>query len=116
VRSGRFMYGIGAAGIVAASVTAMSLTFTQEGVPSTVIPRDRALQVALGTVPGTVIHTELDEDERSPVYEIEIRPQTGGSIVEVNVDATTGAVLGTEMDVDNDWFGHLDELFTGHGR
>lgn len=63
---------------------------------ATLITVEEAEQVALEQVPGTVIKTELDDENDAPVYEVKI--QTSSNVQDVTVDAMSGQVLYTEID------------------
>ena len=60
------------------------------------VTSDQASQAALATVPGTVIKVELDDENGSIVYSVEIRTDAG--VVDVKVDAGNGKVLAQEAD------------------
>ncbi|MCY9517235.1 PepSY domain-containing protein [Paenibacillus apiarius] len=61
------------------------------------IDKEQAKRIALAKVAGTVKEVELDEDDGSYVYEVDIR--TGkGKEAQVDVSATTGTVLKVEWD------------------
>lgn len=62
----------------------------------TTITPDQASQVALATVPGRLIKVELDNENGSVVYSVEIRTDT--DVVDVKVDAGNGKVLAQEAD------------------
>ena len=59
------------------------------------ITAEQAQTAALAAHPGTVIKTELDDENGQLVYSVEFN---GG--VDVKVDAMTGSVLGTESGQD----------------
>ncbi|MFC9479755.1 PepSY domain-containing protein [Streptomyces griseus] len=71
---------------------------------STRITLDQAVAAALKSVPGTVTEAELDDDDDDhdgrAVWELDVRG-SGGTWHDVTVDATTGKVLKTRDD-DND--------------
>ncbi|MFJ3323100.1 PepSY domain-containing protein [Streptomyces griseus] len=70
---------------------------------STRITLDQAVAAALKSVPGTVTEAELDDDDDHDgraVWELDVR-SSGGTWHDVTVDATTGKVLKTRDD-DND--------------
>lgn len=64
------------------------------------ISRDDAIQAALARVPGAgisdVTKCKLDRDDGRMIYEIEIR--YGGAEYEIDVDASTGAVIDFDVD------------------
>jgi uncharacterized membrane protein YkoI len=60
------------------------------------VTADQASRAAIATVPGTVIKVELDNENGSVVYSVEIRTDAG--VVEVKVDAGNGKVLAQEAD------------------
>lgn len=59
------------------------------------ITAEQAQTAALAVHPGTVIKTELDDENGQLVYSVEF---SGG--VDVKIDAMTGSVLGTESGQD----------------
>jgi len=69
----------------------------QEAAPNgtPAITADQAQAAALAAHPGTVIQTELDDENGQLVYSVEFNDG-----VDVKVDAMTGAVLGTESGQD----------------
>ena len=69
----------------------------QEAAPSgtPAITAEQAQAAALAAHPGTVVKTELDDENGQLIYSVEL---DGG--VDVKVDAMTGAVLGTESGQD----------------
>jgi len=62
------------------------------------ITSDQAMAAALAAVPGTVVQVELDNENGSVVYSVEV--DTGNGTVDVKVDAGNGTVL--HQDADND--------------
>jgi uncharacterized membrane protein YkoI len=66
---------------------------TPIGTPAITV--DQAQAAALAVHPGTVIKTELDDENGQLIYSVEF---DGG--VDVKVDAMTGAVLGTDTGQD----------------
>ncbi len=65
--------------------------------PTSKIAMDKARQIALAKVPGTVVHDELEKEKGRWIYSIEVRPtgETGKRIKEVNIDASTGEIVET---------------------
>lgn len=64
------------------------------------ISLQQAQQIALGRVPGQIVHVDMDLDHGVLVYEIFIlTPQN--RIFEVEVSARTGAVLKIELENDD---------------
>ncbi len=61
------------------------------------IDRAAAEEAALGAVPGEVKETELEREGGSAVYEVEVAGKDG-KLREVTVDASSGRVLGQEME------------------
>jgi uncharacterized membrane protein YkoI len=51
----------------------------------------------LATAPGDILEVDLDEKDGRPVYEFKILSATG-RVLEVEVDAVTGAILKLEQD------------------
>lgn len=64
---------------------------------STNISADRAMQIALQQVPGSVIAIELDADDGVVYWELEIRSD-GGMLYDVEIDANSGRVLDIDRD------------------
>ena len=60
------------------------------------ITADQAQAAALAAVPGTVIQVELDNENGSVVYSVEV--DTGNGIIDVKVDAGNGTVLHQDAD------------------
>ena len=60
------------------------------------ISADEASQAALAAVPGTVNTVELDNENGSVVYSVEVRTDAG--LIDVKVDAGNGSVLAQESD------------------
>jgi Peptidase propeptide and YPEB domain len=88
--------------VAAAALLAGGLTFAQGQPPQVAIAEDQARAAALAAFPGTVLETELDRYSGRIAYEFKIQPQTGGLATDVHVDATTGVVLGTGNDTEED--------------
>ena len=63
------------------------------------IDRAAAEEAALGAVPGEVKETELEREGGSAVYEVEVASKDG-KLREVTVDASSGRVLGQEVEED----------------
>ncbi len=61
------------------------------------IDRAAAEEVALDAVPGAVNETELESESGSTIYEVEVAGKDG-KLWEVTVDASSGRVLGQEME------------------
>jgi uncharacterized membrane protein YkoI len=67
--------------------------------PNLPVSIEQARSAALAAVPGQVEREKLDDEDGRWVYEFKIRPAiAGASKHEVDVDATTGAVLEVEAD------------------
>jgi hypothetical protein len=96
-----FIYGTGAAVLVAGGLQA-GVVFAQGVTP------DQARAAALAHLGGgTVLEVELENERGRTAYEVEVR-QANGQVVEVQVDSTSGAVLGSDVD-DNDGPGRDDD-------
>ncbi len=63
------------------------------------IDRAAAEEAALGAVPGEVKETELEREGGPTVSEVEVASKDG-KLREVTVDASSGRVLGQEMEED----------------
>ena len=66
---------------------------------------EQAQAIALQTVPGRVIHVDLEFDDGVLVYEVFIMTQEG-RIYEVDIHGRTGALRKIELEDDDD----LDDL------
>jgi hypothetical protein len=77
---------------------------TPQAQPTPGISWQQAIQTALGAVPGTVLEQEMEwfrgnaTTAATMAMEVEIRPQDGGPVREVVIDASTGAVLQNNVD------------------
>jgi uncharacterized membrane protein YkoI len=60
---------------------------------------DQAVKAASGKVPGTVVEAALEKKHGKTVWEVEVLG-TDGKLTEVRIDASTGAVIDTEMKKD----------------
>lgn len=58
---------------------------------------EQATTIALEQVQGTVLEAEVESEDGTAIWEIEIR-DADGTIYEVELDANTGAVLEIEED------------------
>ena len=65
------------------------------------IGADRAVEIAIAQVGGTLVDVERDREDGVAVYDVELR-QADGSILGVDVDRSTGAVLRVGIE-DADW-------------
>ncbi|MGH7183013.1 MAG: PepSY domain-containing protein [Nitrospiraceae bacterium] len=57
---------------------------------------DQAIKTASETVPGTVVEAELEKKHGKTVWEVEVLG-TDGNVTEGHIDASTDAVIDTEM-------------------
>ncbi|XID90180.1 PepSY domain-containing protein [Paenibacillaceae bacterium WGS1546] len=64
------------------------------------VSAEQAARIAADKVQGTVIKTELDEDDGVLIYEVDLRTNRGK--VEVEVHAGTGKILSIDYDDDDD--------------
>ena len=87
--------------VAAALATPASLALAQGAISD-----DQAKKIALQKVPGTVLDLERDDEDGVAVIEVEVRAQDG-SIHEVTIDATSGAVL--EVEEEDDGADEADE-------
>jgi len=60
---------------------------------------DQAVKTASEKVPGTVVEAELEKKHGKTVWEVEVLG-ADGNVTEVHIDASTGAVIDTEMKKD----------------
>ncbi|WP_221568445.1 PepSY domain-containing protein [Alkalihalobacillus sp. TS-13] len=65
------------------------------------IGKDEAIKIALKEAAGKVTEVELDEDDGQYVYEIEIKMADKGE-ADIEISATDGKVIETEIDRDDD--------------
>lgn len=79
--------------LLSAFTHAESVSYSQAQSVNTAI--EEAAQVALNTVPGTLIEAELEMDDGRAVWEIDI-VDAANQVVSVEVDGQTGQVLGTK--------------------
>ncbi|MGN7388148.1 PepSY domain-containing protein [Sporosarcina sp. SAFN-015] len=61
------------------------------------ISMEQAIDIALQRVPGEVVKAELEFDDGTLLYEVEIRTSQGVKY-EVKVDAVTGQVMRVKLD------------------
>jgi uncharacterized membrane protein YkoI len=63
---------------------------------------DEARAIALRTVPGKIVHAELENEKGRWIYSIEVRPEgeRGRRVKEVNIDADSGAIVEVATEVD----------------
>jgi uncharacterized membrane protein YkoI len=69
------------------------------------ITREQAGNAALAAVPGAIQRTRLERDSGKVVYEVTVQAASGGTLTDVEVDATSGQVLKsapTRADDDDD--------------
>jgi hypothetical protein len=66
--------------------------------PPATLTWDQARSAALSAVPGTVLEQEWEWVGGRAAYEVEIRPQNGGPVREVLIDASNGTVLRNMVD------------------
>ena len=59
-----------------------------------------AMQTATKAVNGTVISAEFDLEKGQSVYDLEV--VKGSQVYDVSIDANTGKVLSSQVDIDND--------------
>lgn len=80
--------------------TATQQQTVQSTLQPTSISEDAAIKIARAKAPGTVVKAKLDNEDNRQVYEIEIR--NGKTEYEFNIDATTGAIVEFEQDLNDD--------------
>ena len=68
------------------------------GPPPATLTWNQARAAALSAVPGTVLEMEWEWYGGRAAYEVEIRPQGGGLVREVLIDASNGTVLRNRVD------------------
>lgn len=104
--------------VVGISLVTASVTFAQERddddkpnpklAKKAKITMEAAREIALKKVAGTVIEGELEKEHGKLVYSFDIRTPDG-KIMEVWVDAKTGAVIRAEEDREDDDDGDDDD-------
>jgi hypothetical protein len=96
------LFGAAAAVLIAGGLLTASPAAAQTPGPG--ITWQQARDAALSAVPGTVLEQEMEwfrgnaTTAGTMAMEVEIRPQDGGPIREVVIDASTGAVLSNTVD------------------
>ena len=65
------------------------------------VTEEAAIKIALEQVPGTVEEVELEDENGTIIYEIEIKAEDGTE-QEVDIDATTGDVVKVEAEDDEE--------------
>lgn len=69
---------------------------------------EQAQAIAIQTVPGTVVHIDLDLDDGVVIYEVYVL--TAQNIIfEVKINARTGRVLDIEQEDDDNDFDFIDD-------
>jgi uncharacterized membrane protein YkoI len=98
IRSTTLAFVLGAASVVGVASTAMAKQTHHAKLPVT-----EARAKALSLVPGRVVAQELEHEGGRWIYSFEIKPtgETRKIIKEVNLDADTGALVGS-IDTEND--------------
>lgn len=64
--------------------------------PYTIIDEAQAAEIALQSIPGTVVDIDLEDDDGMLIYEVDII--AGNRRYEVIINAYTGEVLGVDYD------------------
>ncbi len=67
----------------------------------TSITMNKALEIALSTVPGTAKSVEFDLEKGKTIWEVEV-VDANKKVHELEIDATSGKVLKQKLDDDND--------------
>lgn len=83
---------------VTATVATMALSSSTALAQS--ISDDQAAQIALAEVAGTVVEIDREDENGVAVVEVEVRA-SDGSVYEVTIDASTGAVMAIDDDDDD---------------
>lgn len=65
------------------------------------VTQQQAVDIALAAVPGTVTGTELDDEDGTALWEVEIVDGSGAEI-DVEIDANTAEILQQEADQDDE--------------
>ena len=108
MRRTRFQRLLGAAlaatlllgGASAMGATTVAASAPCQGVDANALPisYEQAQSIALAQVPGAVHEIKLECENGRTIYEVEVQPQAGGRQMEIEIDATSGAVLKVEPD------------------
>ncbi len=76
------------------------------------ISQDQAVNIALQSVPGTVLATEFENDSKATLWEVEV-VDSAGQVFDVEINANTGDVVSQKAadvdDNDDDDQGNSDE-------
>jgi len=91
--------GLVASILTAGGVAGAAWAETKAGSPA--LTATQAIEIALAEVPGEVQEAELETEDGSQVYEIEILNAEGVEM-EVEIDAETGMILEIEAEDDDD--------------
>ena len=95
---------LGLSGAVAFSQLTDSVKEEREGLLArATYSADAARQQALAQVPGGVIvESEIEEEDGRLLYCFEIKVPGQDGVTEVEIDAVTGALIGTEQEADDE--------------
>lgn len=83
------------------SMSALGAASAQTAAETPAMSEEKAIEIALAEVPGTVQETEFEIEDGNQIYEIEILTADGVEM-EVEIDIATGTVLEVEADEDGD--------------
>ena len=72
-----------------------------KGLVATKLSLEEAIAKAKTKFPGRVLEAELENEHGQVVYEIEIASATG-AVTEIEVDAQSGEILGSELEDEED--------------
>lgn len=88
--------GLISAFILAGAVSAQA----KQSAPKDVIPMETAKKTATAAMPGKVITEKLENEEGHWVYAFDLKT-SDSKVHEVQVDARTGKLVGTDMESDD---------------
>ena len=63
----------------------------------------QAIDIALASVPGHIRELELEREDGTMVWEVELVSSKDGMEYEIVINATTSEVIEIEMEDDDDW-------------
>ena len=91
-RNKTFISLIAAASMAAAVLSVSSVRADDDDVGEFAVTLEQATSIAMEQVPGTVLGAEVESEDGTTVWEVEIR-DADGVIFEVELDANSGEVL-----------------------
>lgn len=102
-----FIVGGAVAGLMCMGAVA-GMVSAQTAATATGLTEEQVIEIALTEVPGQVLEVEFEHHRGQPVYEVEIRADTGAEF-EVEIAAETGNILAVKADDDGCGKGRDDD-------